>query len=110
MSIEVAVILFIAGVILVVKAATCLSTPPAGSRKLPAFLPLLSARRLSVWPPPCRKMIVSVLAALHGKTEMAIGNAVGSVTANTGLILAVAMIFMPDRQSSGRITSNIAGC
>ena len=40
------------------------------------------------------EMIVSVIAALQGKTEMAIGNAVGSVIANTGLILAVAMVFM----------------
>lgn len=37
---------------------------------------------------------MSVIAALQGKTEMAIGNAVGSVIANTGLILAVAMVFM----------------
>ena len=54
MSIEVAVILFIAGVILVVKGGDL-------------FVDAAS------W----------------------IGNAVGSVTANTGLILAVAMIFMP---------------
>ena len=41
------------------------------------------------------EMIVSVMAALQGKVDMAIGNAVGSVTANLGLILAIALICMP---------------
>ena len=40
------------------------------------------------------EIIVSVLAAIEGKTEMAVGNAVGSVTANTALILAIAMVAM----------------
>lgn len=40
------------------------------------------------------EMIVSLIAASEGKTDMAIGNAVGSVTANTALIMAVAMIAM----------------
>ena len=40
------------------------------------------------------EIIVSVIAAAEGKTEMAIGNAVGSVTANTALILAIAMVAM----------------
>ncbi|MEG0765834.1 MAG: calcium/sodium antiporter [Pseudoflavonifractor sp.] len=41
------------------------------------------------------ELIVSVMAAMEGKVEMAIGNAVGSVTANTGLILAVSIICIP---------------
>lgn len=40
------------------------------------------------------EMIVSVMAAVQGKTDMAVGNAIGSVTANTGLILSIAIIFM----------------
>ena len=40
------------------------------------------------------EMIVSCIAAHEGKIEMAIGNAVGSVTANTALIMAIAFIFM----------------
>lgn len=41
------------------------------------------------------ELLVSALAAAEGKVDMAIGNAVGSVTANTGLILAIAMVCMP---------------
>lgn len=41
------------------------------------------------------EMIVSVAAALKGKSVMAIGNAVGSVSANTGLILGISLLFLP---------------
>ena len=41
------------------------------------------------------EMLVSAMAALQGKTDMAVGNAVGSVTANLGLIMALSVICMP---------------
>ena len=41
------------------------------------------------------ELVVSSLAALHGNMEMAIGNAVGSVTANTGLILGLSVVMLP---------------
>lgn len=41
------------------------------------------------------EILVSVLAALQGKADMAIGNAIGSVTANQGLILGVSLLFAP---------------
>lgn len=40
------------------------------------------------------EMIVSIVATAEGSTELAIGNAVGSVTANTALIMAIAMLAM----------------
>lgn len=40
------------------------------------------------------EMIVSLMAAARGSNEMAVGNAVGSVTANTAMILALSLIFM----------------
>lgn len=41
------------------------------------------------------EMIVSVAAALKGSSVMAIGNAVGSVSANTGIILGISLICLP---------------
>lgn len=41
------------------------------------------------------EVLVSVIAAAQGDVEMATGNAVGSVTANTGLILGISLLFMP---------------
>lgn len=41
------------------------------------------------------ELIVSAIAAAKGQMDMAIGNAVGSVTANTGLILGLFIVCMP---------------
>ncbi len=38
------------------------------------------------------EMLVSIIATIQGNTEMAIGNAIGSVTANTGLILGISIL------------------
>ncbi len=59
---------------------------------LPAFLVGATVVSLATTLP---EMMVSLLAAGQGKTEMAIGNAIGSVAANTGLIFAIAMVVMP---------------
>ena len=40
------------------------------------------------------EMLVSVFAALQGNADIAVGNAVGSVTANVGLLMCVALICM----------------
>jgi len=41
------------------------------------------------------EIIVSLIAAAEGKADMAAGNAIGSVTANTGLILGITSLFAP---------------
>ena len=41
------------------------------------------------------EIIVSAAAALKGHSAMAIGNAVGSGSANTGIILAISLFFLP---------------
>jgi len=41
------------------------------------------------------EMLVSIFSAVQGEVEMSIGNAVGSVTANIGLIMALSLLFMP---------------
>ena len=40
------------------------------------------------------EMLVSVFAALEGSADIAVGNAVGSVTANTGLIMCLSLVCM----------------
>lgn len=41
------------------------------------------------------ELFVSIIASAEGSVEMAVGNAVGSVTANVGLIMALSLLFMP---------------
>lgn len=40
------------------------------------------------------EMLVSIFSALEGNADIAIGNAVGSVTANTGLIMCLSLVCM----------------
>ena len=95
MEIFVAALLFGIGLFLVVKggdlfvdAATWIATVSG----VPQFI--VGATLVSV-ATTLPEQLVSCFAALQGKTEMAIGNAVGSVTANTGLILALSLVFLP---------------
>ncbi|MCM1150214.1 MAG: calcium/sodium antiporter [Butyricicoccus sp.] len=95
MNIWLALLLSAAGIVLLVKGgdwfvdAACDLAQMAG---IPPFIIGATVVSLATTLP---EMIVSVIAAAGGKTEMAIGNAVGSVTANTGLIMALAMLFLP---------------
>lgn len=41
------------------------------------------------------ELITSAIAAAEGNVDIAIGNAVGSVNANIGLIMAISLLFMP---------------
>ena len=43
------------------------------------------------------ELIVSVIATARGSNEIAVGNAVGSVVANLGLIMAISLFFMPGK-------------
>lgn len=47
-------------------------------------------------------MIVSVMASVEGKNDMAVGNAIGPVIANTGLIPAIAFVFLRVQRRAGR--------
>ncbi|MBO4343235.1 MAG: sodium:calcium antiporter, partial [Clostridia bacterium] len=87
-------LLFAVSIALVVKGGDIFvdaASAIAKALKIPSFI--IGATIVSV-ATTLPEMIVSVLAAAEGKTEMAVGNAVGSVTANTSLILAVAMTAM----------------
>lgn len=86
--------LFAAGIALVVKGGDAFVDAASWIAKamdIPTFIIGATIVSLATTMP---EMIVSVMAAAGGKVDMAIGNAVGSVIANTGLIMAVAMVAM----------------
>ena len=86
--------LFAVGIALVVKGGDAFVDAAgwiARAMDIPTFIIGATIVSLATTMP---EMIVSVMAAAGGKVDMAIGNAVGSVIANTGLIMAVAMVAM----------------
>ena len=94
MEVFITILLFIVGLGLVVKGGDIFVDAAsfiAKAMKIPSFIIGATIVSLATTLP---EMIVSVIAAAEGNTEMAVGNAVGSVTANTALILGVAMVSM----------------
>ena len=92
-----ACVMFFLGLVLTVKGgdlfvdAACWMAAASG---MPQFLIGATVVSLATTLP---ELLVSTMAAAQGQADLAIGNAMGSVTANTGLILALAMVFLPGR-------------
>lgn len=97
MDVFLPIILFIIGAILVIKGgdffvdAASWIAEKSGVPKI-----IIGATIVSV-ATTMPELLVSVMAATEGKVDMSIGNAVGSVIANIGLILAIAFICMPGK-------------
>jgi cation:H+ antiporter len=94
MSTWVGVLFFVVGIVLVVKGGDIFVDAAswiARAANIPTFIVGATIVSFATTLP---ELIVSVMASAEGKNDMAVGNAVGSVTANTGLIMAVAFIFM----------------
>lgn len=88
-------LLFVIGVILIIKGGDIFvdaSSWIATVSGIPKFI--IGATIVSV-ATTLPELLVSVFASIDGKVDMAVGNAVGSVTANIGLILATSIIFLP---------------
>jgi len=87
--------IFIAGLILIVKGGGYFVDAAswiAGVSGIPKVIVGATIVSVATTMP---EMIVSIMAAGQGKTDMSVGNAVGSVTANLGLIMAIAILCMP---------------
>lgn len=95
MEIFLVVVLFVVGIILILKGGDFFvdaATWIAEVSGIPKFIVGATVVSLATTLP---ELIVSAMAALEGKVDMAIGNAVGSVTANTGLIMGISIICIP---------------
>lgn len=94
MELLVACLKFAVGIVLVIKGGDWFvdaASRIAKAANIPTFVIGATIVSLATTLP---EMIVSLMASLEGKNDMAVGNAIGSVTANTGLIMALALLFM----------------
>ena len=88
------ILLFIVGIILIVKGGDFFVDAASWIAEVSGIPKLIIGATIVSVATTLPELLVSLMAALQGKTDMAVGNAVGSVTANVGLILAIALIFM----------------
>ncbi|MEG2455353.1 MAG: calcium/sodium antiporter [Oscillospiraceae bacterium] len=89
------ILLFAVGLVLIVKGGDWFVDSAAWLAEVTGIPKFIVGATIVSVATTLPEMIVSVMASLDGMTDMAVGNAVGSVIANTGLILAISLIFLP---------------
>lgn len=85
-------LLFTAGLVLIIKGGDLFvdaATWIAEASGIPKFIIGATVVSFATTLP---EMLVSIFAALEGNADIAVGNAVGSVTANTGLIMCLSLV------------------
>ncbi len=95
MDIFLTVLLFIIGLILIVKGGDYFvdaSGAIAEASGIPKFIVGATIVSFATTLP---ELIVSVIATIDGKESLASGNAIGSVTANLGLIMGISIVCIP---------------
>ncbi|MCI9046712.1 MAG: calcium/sodium antiporter [Hungatella sp.] len=95
MNLAVILALFLLGIILIVKGGDFFVDAASWIAAVSGIPKLIIGATIVSLATTMPEMLVSMMAALQGKVDMSIGNAVGSVTANIGLIMAISLFFMP---------------
>jgi len=95
MEIFIIVLLFLLGIVLIVKGGDFFVDAASWIAEVSGIPKLIVGATIVSLATTLPEILVSVMAAIEGKVDMAIGNAVGSVTANIGLIMAISIMFMP---------------
>lgn len=92
--IAVASVLFVIGLVLIIKGGDWFVDSAswfAEATGIPKFVVGATVVSFATTLP---ELLVSVRAAMNGSAQLAIGNAIGSVTANTTLIMGLSLVFM----------------
>lgn len=89
------IILFLIGLVFIIKGGDIFvdaATWGAEKTGIPKLIVGATVISLATTLP---EMLVSFFAAQSGMVDMAIGNAIGSVTVNIGIIMGISLVFMP---------------
>ena len=89
------ILLFVVGLVLIIKGGDCFVDSAvfiANLTGIPKFI--IGATIVSV-ETTLPELTVSVTGVIDGELDLAVGNAVGSVTANIGLIMGISLVCMP---------------
>lgn len=103
MEIVIAVVLFVLGILLIVKGGDLFVDAASWIAEvsgIPKFIIGATVVSIATTMP---ELLVSAIAAWEGKIDMAVGNAVGSVTANVGLIMGISVVCIPSVMRRSKI-------
>lgn len=96
-EIALALVLLFVGIALIVKGGDFFVDAASWIAEVSGLPPLLIGATVVSVATTLPELIVSVIATARGSVEIAVGNAVGSVVANLGLIMAISLLFMPGK-------------
>lgn len=88
-------ILFVIGIVLIVKGGDFFVDASVWIAEVLGIPKFLVGATVVSFATTLPELLVSVIAAIEKKPDMAAGNAIGSVTANIGIIMSIALIAMP---------------
>lgn len=95
MEFTLVIVLFIAGIVFIIKGGDYFVDAASWMAEVSGIPKLIIGATIVSLATTLPEMLVSVMAATQGKVDMSVGNAIGSVTANIGLIMAISIICMP---------------
>lgn len=95
MNVMLVVILFIVGIVFIVRGGDYFVDAASWIAQVSGIPRLIIGATIVSLATTLPEVLVSLMAAAQGKVDMSIGNAVGSVTANVGLIMAISLICIP---------------
>ncbi len=95
MELTITILLFLIGIVLIIKGGDYFVDAASWMAEVSGIPKVIIGATVVSLATTMPEMLVSVIAAADGKVDMAVGNAVGSVTANIGLIMAISLVFMP---------------
>lgn len=97
MEIIIPIILFIIGIIVIIKGGDLFVDAAVWVAKVTGIPNIIIGATIVSLATTLPELFVSTIATIGGAPDIAIGNAIGSIICNTGLILALSMIFMPGK-------------
>ena len=92
--IAVAAVIFVVGLVLTIKGGDWFVDSASWFAEATGIPKFVVGATIVAFATTLPEMLVSVRAAMNGSAQLAIGNAIGSVTANTTLIMGVSLVAM----------------
>ena len=99
MEIWIAALLFLLGLVLIIKGGDWFLNGAVWIAEAPGVPRFIIGATVVSLATTLPELTVSLTGVLQGEVDLAVGNAVGSVTANLGLILGISLVCIPSRVS-----------
>ena len=95
MEIILPIVLFVLGAVVIIKGGDLFVDAAIWMAKVTGIPDIIIGATVVSLATTLPEFFVSTIATINGSSDIAIGNAIGSIICNTGLILAISMMIMP---------------